>query len=109
MAKAEPELFSDGKLYSQVRDPRFLGRKVLEEFVKAGAPEDILTLAHPHIGTFRLVSMVEHIRSEIEAAGGEYRFQSRVDGLLLEPGTRHVQGVRLANGEVVESGHVIMR
>lgn len=100
--------FSDGKLYSQVRDPRFLGRKVLEEFVKAGAPEDILTLAHPHIGTFRLVSMVEHIRSEIEAAGGEYRFQSRVDGLLLEPGTRHVQGVRLADGEVVESGHVIM-
>ncbi|MCH4142583.1 NAD(P)/FAD-dependent oxidoreductase [Acetobacter peroxydans] len=100
--------FSDGKLYSQVRDPRFLGRKVLEEFVKAGAPEDILTLAHPHIGTFRLVSMVEHIRSEIEAAGGEYRFQSRVEGLLLEPGTRRVQGVRLADGEVVESGHVIL-
>lgn len=100
--------FSDGKLYSQVRDPRFLGRKVLEEFVKAGAPEDILTLAHPHIGTFRLVSMVEHIRSEIEAAGGEYRFQSRVEELLLEPGTRRVQGVRLANGDVVESGHVIL-
>jgi uncharacterized FAD-dependent dehydrogenase len=100
--------FSDGKLYSQVRDPRYLGRKVLEEFVKAGAPEDILTLAHPHIGTFRLVSMVEHIRSEIEAAGGEYRFQSRVDGLLLEPGTRRVHGVRLADGEVVESGHVIL-
>ncbi|MGE4521533.1 MAG: NAD(P)/FAD-dependent oxidoreductase [Acetobacter sp.] len=100
--------FSDGKLYSQVRDPRFLGRKVLEEFVKAGAPEDILTLAHPHIGTFRLVSMVEHIRSEIEAAGGEYRFQSRVEGLLLEPGTRRVQGVRLADGEVLESGHVIL-
>jgi uncharacterized FAD-dependent dehydrogenase len=100
--------FSDGKLYSQVRDPRFLGRKVLEEFVKAGAPEDILTLAHPHIGTFRLVSMVEHIRSEIEAAGGEYRFQSRVEGLLLEPGTRRVQGVRLADGEVVETGHVIL-
>lgn len=100
--------FSDGKLYSQVRDPRFLGRKVLEEFVKAGAPEDILTLAHPHIGTFRLVSMVEHIRSEIEAAGGEYRFQSRVEGLLLEPGTRRVQGVRLADSEVVESGHVIL-
>lgn len=62
--------FSDGKLYSQVRDPRFLGRRVLEEFVKAGAPEEILYLAHPHIGTFRLVSMVEHIRAEIEAAGG---------------------------------------
>ena len=100
--------FSDGKLYSQVRDPRFLGRKVLEEFVKAGAPEEILYLAHPHIGTFRLVSMVEHIRREVEEAGGEYRFQSRVEDLLLDPATRQVRGLRLADGEVIETSHVIM-
>ncbi|MGG6428971.1 NAD(P)/FAD-dependent oxidoreductase [Acetobacter ghanensis] len=100
--------FSDGKLYSQVRDPRFLGRKVLEEFVKAGAPEDILYLAHPHIGTFRLVSMVEHIRQEVEQAGGEYRFESRVEELLLDPATRRVQGVRLATGEVIEAEHVVL-
>ena len=100
--------FSDGKLYSQVKDPRFLGRKVLEEFVKAGAPEDILYLAHPHIGTFRLVSMVEHIRREVEEAGGEYRFQTRVDRLVLNPQTRAVEGVRTAEGETIESDHVIL-
>ncbi|GAN70877.1 hypothetical protein ASY01nite_08560 [Acetobacter syzygii] len=100
--------FSDGKLYSQVRDPRFLGRKVLEEFVKAGAPEDILYLAHPHIGTFRLVSMVEHIRHEVEQAGGDYRFEARVDDLLLNPATRKVEGIRLATGEVIEADHVVL-
>src|SRR5579875_3365402 len=68
--------FSDGKLYSQIKDPRFLGRKVLSEFVEAGAPADILTEAHPHIGTFRLVSMVESLRAKIERLGGEYRFES---------------------------------
>lgn len=100
--------FSDGKLYSQVRDPRFLGRQVLREFVAAGAPEEILYLAHPHIGTFRLVSMVEHIRAEIEAAGGEYRFGTRVDGLELEDGTRRLKGVRTATGEVIEADHVVL-
>ncbi|MBS0980165.1 NAD(P)/FAD-dependent oxidoreductase [Acetobacter thailandicus] len=100
--------FSDGKLYSQVRDPRFLGRQVLREFVKAGAPEEILYLAHPHIGTFRLVSMVEHIRAEIEAAGGEYRFGCRVDALDLDPATRAIRGVTLASGEIIESDHVVL-
>ena len=76
--------FSDGKLYSQIKDPRHLGRKVLTEFVKAGAPEEILTEAHPHIGTFRLVTMVESMRETIERLGGEYRFQSKVTDLLLE-------------------------
>jgi uncharacterized FAD-dependent dehydrogenase len=71
--------FSDGKLWSQIRDPFFFGRKVLEEFVKAGAPEEILYVSKPHIGTFRLVQMVEHMRAEIEALGGEYRFGARVD------------------------------
>ncbi|WP_153111683.1 NAD(P)/FAD-dependent oxidoreductase [Propionivibrio limicola] len=98
--------FSDGKLYSQVKDPRFLGRKVLTEFVKAGAPEEILYLAHPHIGTFRLVSMVERMRHEIESLGGEIRFESRVTGLQIEAG--HVRGVTLANGEQIATDHVVL-
>jgi uncharacterized protein len=99
--------FSDGKLYSQIKDPRHLGRKVLTEFVKAGAPEEILTEAHPHIGTFRLVTMVEAMRDTIEALGGEYRFQSKVVDLLLTPDHR-VRGVRLDSGEEIESGHVVL-
>src|SRR3569623_935134 len=83
--------FSDGKLYSQIKDPRHLGRKVMREFVKAGAPEDILTEAHPHIGTFRLVTMVESIRQTIESLGGEYRFHSKVVDLLLDD-ARRVRG-----------------
>ena len=77
--------FSDGKLYCRVKDPRFLGRKVLEEFVKAGAPDDILWEAHPHIGTFRLVTMVERLRATIEELGGEYRWQHRVEDFDIEP------------------------
>jgi uncharacterized FAD-dependent dehydrogenase len=98
--------FSDGKLYSQIKDPRHLGRKVLEEFVKAGAPEEILTEAHPHIGTFRLVTMVESLRRTIEDLGGEYRFQSKVADLLLKD--RQVQGVRLESGEEIASKHVVL-
>jgi uncharacterized FAD-dependent dehydrogenase len=99
--------FSDGKLYSQIKDPHHLGRKVLTEFVKAGAPKEILTEAHPHIGTFRLVTMVESMRQTIEALGGEYRFQSKVVDLLLTP-NRRVRGVRLENGEEIESSHVVL-
>ncbi|HWX89803.1 MAG TPA: NAD(P)/FAD-dependent oxidoreductase, partial [Rhizomicrobium sp.] len=99
--------FSDGKLYSQIKDPRHLGRKVLTEFVKAGAPEEILTEAHPHIGTFRLVTMVEAMRQTIEALGGEYRFQSKVVDLMLAP-DRRVRGVRLESGEDIESNHVVL-
>jgi len=98
--------FSDGKLYSQVKDPRHLGRKVLTEFVKAGAPEEILYVAHPHIGTFRLVSMVEHMRREIESLGGEIRFQSRVTGLHIEQGK--VRGVMLADGEEIAADNVVL-
>src|SRR5438874_8424328 len=76
--------FSDGKLYSQIKDPHFHGRKVLTEFVKAGAPEEILYVAKPHIGTFRLVTIVESLREQIEALGGEYRFGCRVDDLDIE-------------------------
>ena len=98
--------FSDGKLYSQVKDPRHLGRKVLSEFVKAGAPAEILYVAKPHIGTFRLVSMVEHMRREIESLGGEIRFQSRMTGLHIESG--QVLGVMLANSEEIAARQVVL-
>jgi uncharacterized FAD-dependent dehydrogenase len=103
--------FSDGKLYCRVKDPRHLGRKVLEEFVAAGAPEDILTEAHPHIGTFRLVTMVEAMRRQIEALGGEYRWQTRVDDLVLEPAgdcARRLRGLVLADGGVIETDQVVL-
>ncbi|HOX71358.1 MAG TPA: NAD(P)/FAD-dependent oxidoreductase [Dokdonella sp.] len=98
--------FSDGKLYSQIKDPHHYGRKVLTEFVKAGAPEEILILSKPHIGTFRLVKMVEHMRASIESLGGEFRFSSKVDDLLIESG--RVRGVVLANGNEVRADHVIL-
>jgi len=103
--------FSDGKLYSQIKDPRHLGRKVLTEFVKAGAPPEILIEAHPHIGTFRLVKMVENMRATIQSLGGEYRFESRVTDLDIEidsNGTRRVRGVVLASGEHLASDHVVL-
>jgi uncharacterized FAD-dependent dehydrogenase len=98
--------FSDGKLYSQIKDPRHLGRKVLEEFVKAGAPPEILYVAKPHIGTFRLVGMVETMRHEIEQLGGEIRFQQRVTGLNIEHGK--VRGVTLGSGEEIATDHVVL-
>ncbi|PKO73640.1 MAG: hypothetical protein CVU23_01620 [Betaproteobacteria bacterium HGW-Betaproteobacteria-17] len=102
--------FSDGKLYSQIKDPRHLGRKVLTEFVKAGAPDEILYVSKPHIGTFRLVGMVETMRHEIEALGGEIRFQQRVTDVLIEDGAdgKNIRGVTLASGETLESQHVIL-
>ncbi|HTT85329.1 MAG TPA: NAD(P)/FAD-dependent oxidoreductase [Rhizomicrobium sp.] len=99
--------FSDGKLYSQIKDPRHLGRKVLTEFVKAGAPEDILTEAHPHIGTFRLVTMVESLRETIEGLGGEYRFESRVVDIDLDD-ARRVRAVVLAGGARIETNHAVL-
>lgn len=103
--------FSDGKLYSQIKDPRHLGRKVLTEFVRAGAPPEILVDAHPHIGTFRLVGMVENMRAAIESLGGEYRFESRVTDLDIDTGrggARRMRGVVLASGERVASDHVVL-
>ncbi|MDR1647763.1 MAG: hypothetical protein LBR88_07000 [Zoogloeaceae bacterium] len=102
--------FSDGKLYSQIRDPRYLGRKVLEEFVAAGAPPEILWLAKPHIGTFRLVKMVENLRATLQALGAEIRFGARVEEVLIETTSegRAVQGVRLAEGEILASDFVVM-
>ncbi len=103
--------FSDGKLHSQIKDPRHLGRKVLTEFVKAGAPEEILYVSKPHIGTFRLVGMVEAMRREIESLGGEIRFRQRVTDVLVEDGpgdSRRIAGVRLAGGETLASRHVVL-
>jgi uncharacterized FAD-dependent dehydrogenase len=98
--------FSDGKLYSQIKDPRHLSRKVLEEFVKAGAPEEILYESHPHIGTFRLVGMVEKMRETILSLGGEIRFGSRVDDIEITNG--QVTGVVLANGERIATDHLVL-
>ena len=102
--------FSDGKLYSQIKDPRFLGRKVLTEFVKAGAPEEILVVSKPHIGTFRLVGVVETMRATIESLGGEFRFQSRVTDIEIERAgdQNEVRGVVLESGEQITSEHVVL-
>ncbi|MBN8441536.1 MAG: NAD(P)/FAD-dependent oxidoreductase [Thauera sp.] len=98
--------FSDGKLYSQIKDPQSRGRKVLTEFVKAGAPAEILYVSKPHIGTFKLVSMVENMRTEIEALGGEIRFQSKVERIDIEQG--QVRGLTLAGGEYIAATHIVL-
>jgi len=103
--------FSDGKLWSGIKDPQHLGRKVLTEFVEAGAPEEILFVAKPHIGTFRLVQMVESMRAKIEAMGGEYRFGTRVVDFVIETGldgTRRMRGVVTEAGETIETDHVVL-
>ncbi|WP_031373640.1 NAD(P)/FAD-dependent oxidoreductase [Lysobacter antibioticus] len=97
--------FSDGKLYSQISDKLHHGRKVLTEFVKAGAPEEILYVSKPHIGTFRLVSMVENMRETIESLGGEIRFSQRVEDVSIEDG--QLRGVTLADGSELRADHVV--
>jgi len=99
-------LFSDGKLYSQIKDPKFYGRKVMHEFVRAGAPPEILYVSKPHIGTFRLTGVVSTMRKEIISLGGEVRFESRVTDLIIEKG--RVAGVVLASGETLHSHHVVL-
>jgi len=98
--------FSDGKLHTQIKDPKHYGRKVLQEFVKAGAPPEILYVSKPHIGTYKLVGMVEKMRAEIQALGGEIRFQSRVDDIEIKDG--RVGGVVLANGERMATRHLVV-
>lgn len=108
--------FSDGKLYSQIKDPRHLGRKVMEEFVQAGAPPEILYAAHPHIGTFKLVKVVETLREQIIALGGEVRFGQRVTDVVVEAdasGQRHLRGLQVldqATGQqhTLRADHVVM-
>ncbi|CAK3720559.1 hypothetical protein BCV39_16875 [Vibrio sp. 10N.286.55.E10] len=98
--------FSDGKLYSQVKDPKHYGRKVIEEFVAAGAPEEILYVSKPHIGTFKLVTMIEKMRASIIELGGEIRFSTRVDDVHMEDG--QITGLTLSNGEEIKSRHVVL-
>jgi uncharacterized FAD-dependent dehydrogenase len=103
--------FSDGKLWSGIKDPAHLGRRVLEEFVRAGAPAEILVSSKPHIGTFRLVTVVESLRASIEALGGEYRFDTRVTELHIgrnPDGERRIEGLGLQNGEVLQATHVVL-
>jgi len=106
--------FSDGKLWSQISDPRHLTRKVLTEFVQAGAPEEILYVSKPHIGTFRLVSMIEKMRADIVALGGEIRFQQQVVDLAVEPQPAgaarplRIRGLVLATGEQLLADHVVL-
>lgn len=99
-------LFSDGKLYSQIRDPKFYGRKVMQEFVRAGAPEEILYVSKPHIGTFRLTGVVAAMRAEIIRLGGEVRFETRVTDLAIEDG--RMQAVILADGRMIAARHVVL-
>jgi uncharacterized FAD-dependent dehydrogenase len=112
--------FSDGKLYSQVKDPKHYSRKVLQEFVDAGAPAEILYVSKPHIGTFKLVTMIEKMRATIIALGGDIRFSQRVDEILFEKTSdiesttdapeknRKVIGVKLSTGEIIETNHVAL-
>lgn len=99
-------LFSDGKLYSQIKDPKFYGRKVMHEFVRAGAPEEIMFVSKPHIGTFRLTGVVSTMREEIKSLGGDVRFESRVTDFLIQDG--RIEGVILANGEEIRSRYVVL-
>jgi hypothetical protein len=98
--------FSDGKLHSQVKDPKHYGRKVLTEFVKAFAPEEILYVSKPHIGTFRLVKMVQAMRATIESLGGEFRFQSKVEDIEIDGG--QVRSIVLAGGDRIAADHVVL-
>ncbi len=108
--------FSDGKLYSQVSDPEHYGQKVLEELVASGANPEILSVHRAHIGTFKLATVVRGLRSRIEQLGGEIRFESRMDQLLVEPASDQqelnkplqVVGVKLADGSIVSSRHVLL-
>jgi len=99
-------LFSDGKLYSQIKDPKFYGRKVMHEFIRAGAPEEIMYVSKPHIGTFRLTGVVSTMREEIRALGGDVRFESKVTDFIIEAG--RIQGVALADGEELRSRYVVL-
>lgn len=99
-------LFSDGKLYSQIKDPKFYGRKVMHEFVRAGAPEEIMYVSKPHIGTFRLTGVVAAMREEIKTLGGEVRFESKVSDFIIENG--RIEGVTLADGETLRSRYVVL-
>lgn len=96
--------FSDGKLTTLVKDPR--SRWILEEFVKGGAPEDILYINKPHIGTDILRNVVKEIRKTIISLGGEVRFDSKFTDLLIEDG--RVAGVKVNDKETIKTDRVLL-
>ncbi|MFZ6751684.1 NAD(P)/FAD-dependent oxidoreductase [Undibacterium sp. Ren11W] len=98
--------FSDGKLWSQIKDPKHYGRKVLTEFVKAGAPSEIMYVSKPHIGTFRLVKMIEEMRANIEALGGEIRFGQKVTDIDIKDG--QMLGLTINDQEYLAADQVIL-
>ncbi|MBE9066380.1 NAD(P)/FAD-dependent oxidoreductase [Leptolyngbya cf. ectocarpi LEGE 11479] len=98
--------FSDGKLYSRIKDTNHHGRKVLQELVNAGAAPEILYVNKPHIGTYRLVKIVENLRTTILSLGGEVRFETRVNDIDIED--HQVRGVVLANGDYIRTDHVVL-
>jgi len=100
--------FSDGKLYSGVKESKKHGRWVLEEFVESGANPEILVLQKPHIGTFKLVGVVRQLRARIEALGGEVRFEQQVVGFDLDPGTRQLRGLQLSNSEIIPTTAAVL-
>ena len=83
--------FSDGKLNTLVKDPAGRGRLVLQTFVQAGAPEEILYWNKPHLGTDVLIGVVEHIRKEIEDLGGTVQFGTQLTDIDIRDG--QVRGV----------------
>jgi len=98
--------FSDGKLHTGIKDRGHYIRKILHDLVDCGAPEEIIYISKPHIGTLRLVKVVENLRHEIEKQGGEIRFDSHVTDIVIDNGA--VRGVTLASGEHIASDHVVL-
>ena len=98
--------FSDGKLHTQIKDPKHYAHKVLSEFVATGAPKEIMYVSKPHIGTYRLVSMVEKMRAKIIKLGGEIHFSARVDELQIKEG--QISGLTLATGEKINTQHIAL-
>lgn len=97
--------FSDGKLNTQVKDPAGRNRKVLELFVQAGAPEQILYDQKPHLGTDLLIRIITTLREQIEAMGGTFRFESQVTDLFVEDG--RICGIQINGEERIDTQVVI--
>ena len=98
--------FSDGKLTTGIKDRHNRLRKVLTELVHAGAPDEILFVNKPHIGTDILIKVVTNLTDKIVELGGTVRFNCRVDDITAVDGA--VKSVRLATGETMATSHVVL-